>query len=102
MAKPAKLTSLVYLIFAPNTCYCQVVAKRPRDVALDLENNKYTLTSSNAGYKQSQTFKIGDGRSYFDGKYGTIGVFDKGSAEHLDTMVHLAIEAVRERHHSDG
>ena len=95
--KPIKLSDLVYLRFASNTCYTTVESKKPDDVTLNLAKGEYALEFWRAGIKQSQTFKIGTGRGHFDGKYGTIGVFNRNSTEHLDSMVHLSRGATHER-----
>ena len=95
--KPTKESSLVYLIFASNTCYTKVVDVKPDDVTLDLTKGEYTLQFWQDCFERTQTFKIGSGRGHFDGKHGTIGVFDRNKVGHLDSMVHLSREATRER-----
>jgi hypothetical protein len=90
------VANLVYLTFASNTCYVTVAEVKPKDVTLDLENGTWSTTAVERGMKS--TFEIGAYRTYFDdGRYGTIGVFNRTNIKHLNSLAHAATTAVRER-----
>lgn len=89
------LSNLVFLTFASNTCYVKVTDKKPDDVTIDLEKGAWTTSAVEGGTQD--TFKIGGYRTYFEDRYGTIGVFDRTNVEHLDGLAHASTEAIRER-----
>lgn len=98
----SKVADLVYLRFA-STCYTTVTSKKPDDVELNAKDNTWTYIWQDLGYQRERTFRIGQGRSYFESgttmgwKHGTIGVYDRTDVKQLDAMVHCAREATRDR-----
>ena len=79
----------VFLQFAPNAAYCQVVEKTPAGVTIDADGSTWRF--------EKRQYKIGESRYIEQGrKRGVIGVYDADNIEHLDHMVHAALESQRE------
>ncbi|GEM_PF-2588934 len=87
---------IVFLQYASNVCYVQVVAEAPQGVAVDVGNQTWTVD-----WPQKRTYKIGQSHYCGDTRGGIIGVYDADDLNQLGSMVRAATEAVRERHGGD-
>ena len=92
---------IVYLIFAPNSAYNQVVDKAPKGVKVD--EAKGTWQARDLPYPANQEYKIGRSRYIERSCLGgvIIGVYDADNLEHLGSMVHAAVESHRDYRDAD-
>ncbi|MDP1689862.1 MAG: hypothetical protein Q8L52_01520 [bacterium] len=89
---------IVFLVFAPNTAYVQVIDWTPEGVKVFPDKGIWTYASPNG---PPRTFRIGNSRDIGDLRGGIIGVYDADKLSHLDSMVHVAVEAQRGYAHAD-
>lgn len=92
-----KATNLVYLVYAPNECYHQIIRRKPTSVTIDLESGTWTYQSRFGG---CFTRPFGQSGPTPKGSGGIIGVYDVTKIGHLDTMVHDVGELVRQDYRS--
>ncbi|MCR4333907.1 MAG: hypothetical protein NUV60_02770 [Patescibacteria group bacterium] len=90
------IVRIVYLVFASNSAYVQVVRRKPKGVKIDVAKKKWTY--EHAHHRQSEP--IGNGCFLGDRRMGVIGVYDLDKLEHADSMVHDALESQRNRSHT--
>jgi hypothetical protein len=90
---------IVYLIFAPNAAYNQVVEEKPKNVQVD--EKKGTWTWKGGAFDAPQKRKIGEPRYLGDRRFGVIGVYDADNLQHLGSMVHAAVESQRDYSRAD-
>ena len=81
-----EMGNLVFLVYASNTCFTNVVSELPEGLEVDVGAGSWTF--------DGETFKIGEMRECeWGSEWGVIGVFDRTSDEHLNSMVSAANEA---------
>lgn len=87
------IENLIVLQYANNECYTTVVSvkkatSKHKSFSVDTTKNKWSY--------EGKEYKIGNSR-YIEQHYGVIGVYDRMSIKHLDSMVHDAKEATSSR-----
>jgi len=93
--------NLVVLMYASNTCYTTILEPGDplvlkADVLID--EGKETWARPISGSENLKIIKIGDShRCDYGAKWGAIGVYDRTNLNHLNSMVHAAREATRDR-----
>ena len=91
--KRDELENLVVLMYAGNTCYTKVVVATNAQI----KGLRIRPEKSIWSYRDWKNVPIGKMRTIYKNasQFGVIGVYDKTMIEHLDSMVHDAVEAMR-------
>lgn len=91
--------NLVFLMYSPNVCYAKVVGKQPEEIEVDLQMGTWSYKEKQLNHGGWQEFKIGSQVRHCShgSRGGMIGVYDRTNVQHLDSMVHAAAEATRDR-----
>lgn len=78
---------LVFLIYASNNCYVEIVKKIPNNITVDVRKRTWSYNK--------KIYNIGEMRYCEHSRYGIIGVYDMGDIAHINNIAHHAIEATR-------